>query len=112
MYTIKFADGSSLSNLTLNGNNFISETPIDTGFFTDDKLKSVEFIGERNATCENMQLIQCVPWEGGSAFILAEIPAEVRRLNAIRSALETNSGDITDIQSAIVELYEMMLGGV
>ena len=113
MYKIEFADGSSLDNLELNGNNFISETPIDPEFFKDEMLTSVSFTGpEFTGTVPDMQLIQCVPWHDGSAFILAEITEEEKRQNLIKATMEQNNTDITDIQSALAELYETFLGGI
>lgn len=113
MYKIEFADGSTLDNLELNGNNFISAEPIEPEFFKDEMLTSVSFVGpEFTGTVPDMKLIQCVPWENGSAFILAEISMEEKRQNLIKSILEQNSTDITDIQSALAELYETFLGGI
>ena len=68
---------------------------------------------ETTLSAPDMKLIQCIPWENnGSAFIFAEISMEEKRQNLIKSILEQNSTDITDIQSALAELYEAFLGGI
>lgn len=113
MYKIEFADGSTLDNLELNGNNFISAKPIDPEFFKDEMLTSVSFTGpEFTGTVPDMQLIQCIPWHGGSAFVLAEFTEEEKRQKLLKETLEQNGTDITDIQSALAELYETFLGGI
>ena len=45
IYTMTFADGSKLENLTLNGNNYIAAGTVDDGQFTSDKLVSVKIEG-------------------------------------------------------------------
>ena len=114
MYKIEFSDGTSLEDLELNGNNFISKTTIDKSFFTADKLKKVTFTDvakESSKSYDDMKFIQSVPWESGSAFILLEMSDDEKRMNAIRNALKTNGDDITNIQLALAELFET-LGGV
>lgn len=110
MYTIRFADGSSLNGLTLNGNNFFSADPLDAEYFTPEKLKTVTFQmdGGGSAEYEDMEVVRCIPLDGGTEFILAQVTQEEKDKRLLR----TSASDITDIQSALAELYEMMLGGV
>ena len=57
MYTVTLQDGTVLDNLTLNGNNYISETLIDDATF-DNNLDTVTINdGETTQTYTNMKLI-------------------------------------------------------
>lgn len=73
MYKIKLADGTELDNLTLNGNNFISESVISDEVFSNDNLKTVIITDENGSTeYRNMKLLQNKVQGGQSWFILAE----------------------------------------
>lgn len=101
MYTVKLKDGTELKNLTLNGNNFIAETIIEDTVFKDN-LETVTITDEETGTSEthkNMVLVQNVSYdEERSWFILGEESKDDKA--------------ITDLQVALAEVYEMMLGGV
>ena len=47
-YKITLADGTELSNLTMNGNNFISEATIDPGIFQSNCSPVVISDGEHD----------------------------------------------------------------
>lgn len=107
MYKVTLHGGQVIDNLTINGNNFVSATYIDPEIFDGDALSHVEFSGDGPFTlpesADGLILEQCIPWEGGSAFILREPwPEEIER--------QQQEQTITDLQLAIVELYET-LGG-
>ncbi len=101
MYTIKLADGTQLKNLTLNGNNFIAESIIDSSVF-EGNLGTVTITNGETGVSEihkDMVLIQNTEYgDGRSWFILGQQSSEEKI--------------ITDLQLAIAEVYEMMLGGV
>lgn len=101
MYTVKLKDGTELKNLTLNGNNFIAESIIEDTVFKDN-LETVTITDEETGTSEthkNMVLVQNVSYdEERSWFILGEESKDDKA--------------ITDLQVALAEVYEMMLGGV
>jgi len=76
MYSIKLADGTVLDNLTLNGNNFISDTLIEESIF-DNNLSTVEISdGTVTSIYNNMYLIQVTVFQGKWWFVLAEKSAE------------------------------------
>lgn len=101
MYTIQLANGTQLKDLTLNGNNFISDTIIEDSVFKDN-LSTVTITDNDTKTTEtykDMVLIQNTSYDGEhSYFILGEQSEEEKT--------------ITDLQVAIAEVYEMILGGV
>ena len=58
MYSVKLADGAELTNLELNGNNFISNTIIDDNVFKDNLTKVIIASPEGVSEYEDMKLIQ------------------------------------------------------
>lgn len=79
MWMVKLADGTTLTRLTLNGNNFISETEIDESIF-ENNLSYVEITDDDGKTTayNNMFLVQCRKWtDGNTWFVLAEKTKEM-----------------------------------
>ena len=81
-FTVVLADGTQLSGLELNGNNFISKTPITKEVFAG-KLGHVTITGNAEEGAglvgahEHMELVRCEydAGLGGYAFALREISA-------------------------------------
>ena len=72
MYKITLHDGTVMDNLFLNGNNFISVTPIDSEIFKNN-LKTVLISDDDVETVYNdMKLVQNIEYNGEYWFILAE----------------------------------------
>lgn len=72
LYTIKLADGTTIENLELNGNNYIANTIIDDSVFVDN-LDSVEISdGETTETCTNMRLLSNIARDGRSWIVLGQ----------------------------------------
>ena len=72
MHTVTLQDGTVLGNLTLNGNNYISDTLIDDAVF-ENNLDTVTINdGESTQVYENMKLIANQIFDGKSWFVLAE----------------------------------------
>lgn len=96
MYKITLADGTVLDNLELNGNNFISETPIADSVFLGN-LATVTIEGdESKETHTNMKLVANRVMEGKQWFVLADMTAD----ELWRAGIE----------NAICDLDEMMEG--
>jgi len=90
MYTIKLYDGTILTNLILNGNNFISDKIIPDDIFTDN-LNEVEISdGENTHIYNDMMLAANRVIDGKSWFILAEKTPEQKE----KEELENNISDI------------------
>ena len=76
-YNITLADGTELSNLALNGNNFISTAPLDESTFRDNCSPVVISNGETSVTHENMELVQVVQqFPGEWWFVLRDLSQE------------------------------------
>ena len=100
MYTIKLSDGTTLTNLELNGNNFISDTIIPDLTF-ENNLKSVEISdGEITRILTDQFLVANRIIDNQSWFIIANKTQQMKSDEAM-----------TDIQLALVELYELLSGG-
>ena len=72
MHTIILADGTELSNLVLNGNNYITTEEVIEEMF-EDNLYAVTIDGVEH---ENMRLIQIQKYGNEYWFILADRTAE------------------------------------
>ena len=101
MYTVQLSDGTKLENLELNGNNFVAKNIIDDDAF-NGKLSKITITDEDTGTVQTIKdaiLVQNMSYDGiHSYFILGEKSEEEKTT--------------TDIQEALAELYELILGGV
>ena len=85
-WKITLADGTKLENLSLNGNNFVSENEITEDIFEGNLLKvkiegindeGQEIIEEHN----HMELVQIAHYKDGYYFVLRDISeAELEKL--------------------------------
>lgn len=99
---ITLQDGTVLANLKLNGNNFISDTIIETSIF-EDNLGNVKIEDDEGNVTEYrfMKLVQNIEVDGKSWFILAE-QSENDLLKARLKATE----------DTLLFLLDMNLGGM
>ena len=107
MYTIKLADGTQLKKLELNGNNYISKTEIKDNVF-EGNLETVEITDnetKEKMALQNCKLIQNKQYGDEWWFIIAEKSQE----ELYKEQVATN---ITDMELALAEVYEMLLGGI
>lgn len=111
MYTITLADGRKLENLELNGNNYIAEGVIEDSVFTDNLSTVTISDGETTETFEDMVLLSNRVDGGRSWIVLGEKTPQEKAMERINAMLASNADSITDVQVALAEVYEMMLGG-
>ena len=78
IYTITLADGTEISNLRMNGNNFVSETEVTEDMF-DGNLSEVTISdGESEQVLTPAELIQIAHYgDLGWYFIIREVPADI-----------------------------------
>ena len=80
MYTIILGDQTELTNLALNGNNFISEQIIPDETFSESNLAHVIIRGENEyQELHDMYLAANRVIDGKSWFIIAEKTEEMKR---------------------------------
>ena len=107
MYKITLADGTMLENLVLNGNNFIAQTAVSDAVFKNN-MATVTITNLEDGTVEQIEdgvLLSNIVRDGKSWLVLGQKSAEQKRLETIDSTF-------TDLQMALAEVYEMMIGGM
>lgn len=94
IYTITLSDGTVLSDLTLSGNNFVSQTEVTEADFAG-KLDTVTISdGENTEVLHDAELVQIAHYDfmPGWYFILREIPeAERWQKNVNKGLAESKS---------------------
>jgi len=90
MYSIKLNNGTIISNLVLNGNNFISDKIISDDIFTNNLDKVEISDGKSTQIYQDMMLVANRVIDGKSWFILAEKTQEQKE----KEELENNISDI------------------
>ena len=89
-----------LDNLELNGNNFISDTIIPDSVF-ENNLKTVEVFDGENTQILTDQFLAANRVENGQSwFAIIDKTPEMKR-----------EEEMTELQLALVGLYESLLGG-
>lgn len=91
-WKITLSDGTTIENLRLNGNNFVSETEIKKEMF-DGKLLKVTIEGIKDGKkvvneYKNMELVQIVHYEDGYYFVLRELSQEEINMAKIQGNIE------------------------
>lgn len=106
MYKIILADGTEIGNLELNGNNYISPTAVDSAIF-DGNMATVTITnldsGDTRQITDGVLLSNIVR-EGRSWIVIGQKSAEQKQQEAVDTA-------VTDLQLALAEVYELMIGG-
>lgn len=87
-YTITLEDGTVIDNLHLNGNNFISQEPIDQEIFYGNLGTVIISNGENEETHKNMELIKLDKIDDNYWFILMEIPESKIFMAKLRSDMD------------------------
>ena len=111
MYQITLHDGTVLDELELNGNNFISEKMIDDSVFNGNLDTVTISNGETTETYADMKLLSNRVDGGKSWFVLGEKTAQEKAMERLVASLTVNAESITDVQLALAEIYEMIIGG-
>ena len=105
-YTMTLADGTELTNLYLNGNNFISLVPIKEGTFTEESLKDVAVINTKTGELIRFRdafLVQLAKYGDEYWFILAEKTKEEKEWEELASKSD---------RTMAVQEYNIMMGNL
>lgn len=108
-YTITLADGRKLTGLGKNGDNFVSTEKVDETIFEDNLSTMTISDGETEETYKDMVFIQQMEWSDGTYYLAF---CEKSQAEKVYAALVATGNSVTDIQVALAELYEMILGGM
>ena len=112
MYKITLADGTVLENLELNGKNYIAEGVSEDSVFEGNLATVTITDGETTETYTDMRLMSNRVEDGRSWFVLGEKTAQQKAMERMEKLLSSNADSITDVQVALAEVYEMILGGM
>ena len=108
MYTITLANGKKLTGLEMNGTNYVSKEKVDETIFKDNLSTMMVSDGESETTYTDMVFIQQMEWDDGTFYLAFREKTKEEKLEEF---ITKNINDMTDIQSALIEIYEMILGG-
>lgn len=108
MYTITLANGKKLTGLDMNGTNYVSKEKVDETIFKDNLSTMKVSDGETETIYTDMVFIQQMEWADGTFYLAFREKTKEEKLVA---ALNATSNSITDVQVALAEVYEMVLGG-
>lgn len=100
MYTMTLSDGTQLKNLKLNGNNWITSEVITENTFSGKLNKVSVTDGKTTQEYKDQTLVQIQQYGNEYWFILGEQTQD-----------EKINQSITELQVALAEVYEMMIGG-
>lgn len=113
MYNIKLQDGTIIENFELNGNNFIADGEIDSSVF-DGKMSPITFINLEDNTeivYKDGILANNTVYDGRSWLIFEAKTDEQKAEEMLIAAIQKNTTDMTAVEQALVEIYELVIGG-
>ncbi len=105
MYKITVNGDRVFDDFTLNGNNYIAEEVIDNDAF--EGLKSVVILNKETGETEEINdavLLANNVFDGVSWLVFGQKSAEQKEIEEQRQT-------IIDLELALTEVYEMILGG-
>lgn len=89
IYQITLADGTVLSDLRLNGNNFISDKKIDNSTFEYNLDTVIISDGDTETTYHNMALVQIIQMDDGKYwFVLRELSKQEIKDEEVRADID------------------------
>ena len=110
-YKVILQDGTAIESLRLNGNNYISKTEVTEATFAGN-LSTVTVEGPDGAqTYHDMKLVHISKVGKEWWFILAEKTDQEKLKEKLEAAMASNADDITSVQLALAEIFEMMVNG-
>lgn len=109
MYTITLANGAKLTGLDMNGTNYVSKEKVDETIFKDNLSTMKVSDGETETTYTDMVFIQQMEWADGTFYLAFR---EKTQQEKILEVITANTNGLTDVQVALAEVYEMILGGM
>ena len=99
MYKITLADGTTLENLVLNGNNYVASTAVDDAVFKDN-MASVTITNLEDESTEQIEdgvLLSNIVRDGKSWLVLGQKSAE-------QKAMEARDKEIAELRRAMAYL--------
>ena len=112
-YTITLADGQQLTGLGKNGDNFVSILKVDEGIFDNNLSTMTVSDGTETIKYNNMEFIQQMKWMDGTYYLaFRELSPQEIAMKKIQKSISDGEANMTDMQLALTQIYEMILGGM
>ena len=107
MYTIILADGQSITDLKLNGTNYVSKNKIDEKIFEHNLSTMTISDGKTEIIYKDMTFVQQMEING-EFYLAFRSKTKDERLT---ETIINNSNSITDIQLALADVFETVQKG-
>lgn len=107
-YTITLADNRKLTDLSKNGNNFVSKEKIDETIFENNLSTMTVSDGEITEMYNDMIFVQQMEWADGTYYLAFR---EKTAQEKILEKISKNNDSVTDLRMALAEVYKMILTG-
>lgn len=88
IYSVTLADGTTIENLRLNGNNFVSDNPIDKSIFDGNCHSVMISDGKTETIHENMECVQVTQMDEQYWFVLRELSQEELKEAKMQASIE------------------------
>ena len=100
MYTITLTDGKQITNLELNGTNYVSEVRVDEHMFEHNLTKVKISDGENEILYDDLIFIQQMEIDG-KYYLAFRAKTQNEKLAEI---IKKNASSVTDMQMALAEV--------
>ena len=88
MYTILLSNNQTLENIKLNGNNFISESPVDSAIFEGGLSEVTVTNGNESCTYTDMVLLSNREEDGKGWFVLGAKSEQEKKQEAMLARMQ------------------------
>lgn len=88
IYTITLSDGTTLENLKLNGDNFISKVKVDAALFVGNCSPLIISDGENEEIHEHAELVQITEYDGEYWIVFRDISEQEIRDAKVRADID------------------------
>lgn len=113
MWKMILADGTELAGFQQNGNNYFREDKVDETALAGNLSTLTLTDGEETIVLRNAELVQQIHYEGvpglEDGWYLCF--REKTQQEVMAEKLRSGAAEMSDLQLALAEVYEMMLGG-
>lgn len=105
MVTIKLSDGTKLKDISLNGDTFVSKSELKDSVFEGklDKVEITDSETKETTVLHDAQLLLNTAFGDEWWFVIQE-------KSEGQKAQEATAAALTDVEMALAEIYEMIIG--
>lgn len=87
-YTLILADGTRIENLTMNGNNFVSQTELTESMFEENLTPVIISDGIHMENHPFMEFVQITKYDDGWYLVLIDVPESELALRKMNSNIQ------------------------